>query len=319
MTKVIFMGTPDFAVPSLAALAESSLFDVVGVVTQPPRPAGRGQKLHESPVKQIAIALGLPIFQPKALRTPEAIARLKTWSPDVIVVAAFGQILREGVLTLPPFGCINVHASLLPRWRGAAPIQYAIWSGDEKTGITIMKMDAGLDTGPMLSRREIPIAPDETCATLHDKLSRLGAEALVETLTPYVRGNLTPQPQPEEGVVIAPSLSKEEGQIDWTKPAIAVDRQVRAFTPWPGAFTQFEGIRLKVLCGVALEGRMKGAAPGELCLCDGQLAVQTGEGLYRLDEVQPAGKRPMSGGAFLAGRSEALGCQLGSDYIASQR
>ena len=311
MIEVVFMGTPEIAVPSLRALADAPDFDVVGVVTQPDRPAGRGQQIRESAVKQAATAMGLPVYQPKTLRAPEAVERLRVWSPNVIAVAAFGQILREDILTLPPLGCINVHASLLPRWRGAAPIQYAIRGGDEETGVTIMKMDAGLDTGPILLQREIPIAPDETCASLHDKLARLGAELLIEALRPYVRGELMPQPQPEEGVTLAPSLSKADGLIDWREPASAVDRHVRAYTSWPGTFTTWQGAPLKILRGAAVAGHIPDSVPGTLGVHEGAAVVQTGEGLYRLDEVQPAGKRAMSGGAFLAGRSEAIGGQLG--------
>jgi methionyl-tRNA formyltransferase len=311
MTRVVFMGTPEFAVPSLRALVESPDFDVVGVVTQPDRPAGRGQQVRESAVKRAAAALGLPVSQPTTLRAPEALAQMRAWSPDMVTVAAFGQILREDVLSLPPLGCVNVHASLLPRWRGAAPIQHAIRAGDSRTGATIMKMDVGLDTGPILLQREISIAPDETCASLHDRLASLGADLLTEALRRYVRGELLPQPQPEEGVTLAPSLSKADGAIDWRESVESIDRQVRAYTPWPGTFTHWQGGPLKVLRGAPLAGGIPGAAAGTLGLQEGAVVVQTGEGLYRLDEVQPAGKRPMSGEAFLAGRPEAVGCQLG--------
>jgi len=311
MTRVIFMGTPAFSTPSLRALAELPDFDVMGVVTQPDRPAGRGRQVVESPVKQAAAALGIPIFQPETLRTPDAVAYLREWSPAVIVVAAFGQILREDVLSLPQFGCINVHASLLPRWRGAAPIHYAIRAGDRETGVTIMKMDIGLDTGPMLLQRAIPIAPDDVCGAVHDRLSELGAALLLEALPPYVRGDLIPQPQPEEGITFAPSLSKADGLIHWGEPAEAIGRQVRAYTPWPGTFTYCQGEPLKVLRGAALVGEIPGAAPGTLGLREGALVVQTGGGLYRLNEIQPAGKRPMSGVAFLAGRADVVGGVLG--------
>jgi len=311
MTRVVFMGTPAFSTPSLGALAESPDFDVVGVVTQPDRPAGRGRQVVESPVKQAAAALGIPVFQPETLRTPDALTHLRGWSPEVIVVAAFGQILREVVLSLPQFGCINVHASLLPRWRGAAPIHYAIRAGDRETGVTIMKMDVGLDTGPMLLQRAIPIAPDDVCGAVHDRLADLGAALLLEALLPYVHGDLIPQPQPEEGVTFAPSLSKADGLIHWRKPAEAIDRQVRAYTPWPGTFTYCQGELLKVLRGAALVGEIPGVAPGTLSLHGGMLVVQTGSGLYRLDEIQPTGKRPMSGAAFLAGRADGIGGVLG--------
>ncbi|MGF1503855.1 MAG: methionyl-tRNA formyltransferase [Anaerolineae bacterium] len=311
MHRVVFMGTPEFAVPSLQALVDQ--FEVVGVVTQPDRPAGRGQQVRQSAVKQKAVALDLPVFQPKSLRRDEAVLKLRTWAPDVIVVAAFGQILRPTVLDLPPHGCINVHASLLPRWRGAAPIQYAIRAGDEQTGVTIMKMDPGLDTGPMLMKRAIPIAPEETAGSLHDKLAALGAALLPEALTGYLNGDITPEPQPDQGVTLAPTLSKDDGAIDWGDPADAIDRQVRAYDPWPGTFTTYEGDLLKVKGGTPLPEADAGEPPGTLVALDEALCVQTGAGLYRLHELQPAGKRTMSAEAFLAGRPEAPGTLLGEE------
>jgi len=209
MARVIFMGTPEFAVPVLVALAETH--QVVGVVTQPDRPAGRGRRLTASPVKQVALEHGLPLFQPQSLRLPAAVAQLAAWRPEVIIVAAFGQILRQDVLDLPPHGCLNVHGSLLPRWRGAAPVAAAILAGDEITGVTIMQMDVGLDTGPILAQREEPIRPDDTRATLGERLARLGAALLVETLPAYLAGDLLPRPQPEEGVTYARQLRKEDG------------------------------------------------------------------------------------------------------------
>src|SRR4051812_47649044 len=214
MTRLIFMGTPDFAVPTLQALIDSPHYDVVGVVTQPDRPAGRGKTVQQSPIKQVATAAGIPIIQPEKLKAPGVIDQLQSWQPDLIVVAAFGQILRQNVLDLPRFGCINVHASLLPRWRGAAPIQAAIRAGDSQTGITIMKMDAGLDTGPMLRQRAIPIEPTDTGQTLHDKLAAVGGPLLIETLGPYLRGEIQPQVQDESGQTYAPMLKKEDGAID---------------------------------------------------------------------------------------------------------
>jgi methionyl-tRNA formyltransferase len=311
MARIVFLGTPDFAVPSLDALADHPDFELVGVVTQPDRPAGRGRTMRQSPVKERAVMLGLPVFQPESLRKQEAVDHLAAWQPDVLVVAAFGQILRLPVLELAPHGCLNVHASLLPRWRGAAPIQYAIRAGDDETGVTIMKVDEGLDTGPMLAWRAIPIAPDETGASLHDKLAALGAELLPPTLAGYLAGEIVPQPQPEEGVTLAPSLKKSAGEIDWAQRAVEIDRQVRAYTPWPGTSTSFDGTLLKVIVGAPLPSPDKNAPPGTL-LAEGEgLAVQTGEGLYRLDVIQPAGKKEMSSQAFLAGRPEAVGMRLG--------
>ncbi|MFW6164513.1 MAG: methionyl-tRNA formyltransferase [Planctomycetota bacterium] len=238
MARIVFMGTPDFAVPSLTALHDAH--HVVGVVTQPDRPAGRGRDLHQSAVKRAAVERGLPVFQPPSLRTPEAVARLAEWKPEVIVVAAFGQILTEEVLELPPYGCLNVHASLLPRWRGAAPVAAAILAGDEVTGVTIMKMDAGLDTGPILAQRREPIRADDTRTALTQRLSLLGAELLAETLPAYLAGELVPQPQDDEAT-LAERLRKADGRLDWSRPALVLDRKIRAFTPWPGTFTFWQG------------------------------------------------------------------------------
>jgi methionyl-tRNA formyltransferase len=309
MARVVFMGTPGFAVPLLEALANAHR--VVGVVTQPDRPAGRGRRLTPSPVKEVALERGLLLYQPQSLRTPEAVAQLVAWDPDVIVVAAFGQILRQNVLDLPPHGCLNVHASLLPRWRGAAPAPAAILAGDEVSGVTIMRMDAGLDTGPTLAQREEPIRPGDTRATLEDRLARLGAESLVEALPAYLAGDLLPRPQPVEGVTYARQLRKEDGRLDWSHAAVELDRRVRAFTPWPGAFTTWRGRRLKVLRAVPLPEWRGDVSPGTvLTLADG-LAIATGEGALRLEEVQLAGKRPMDVTTFLRGQRDFLGSQLG--------
>jgi methionyl-tRNA formyltransferase len=309
-TRVVFLGTPDFAVPSLKALAASDAFEVVGVVTQPDRPAGRGQSMRPPAVKEAALALDIPITQPSTLRDEEAVAQLRAWGPDVLVVAAFGQILRRPVLELAPYGCVNVHASLLPRWRGAAPIHYAIRAGDKETGVTIMKMDDGLDTGPILARRAIPIFPRDTAATLHDRLAELGAQLLPGVLEQYVDGDITPQPQPEEGVTHAPTLDKDEGRIDWAASAAAVDRHVRAFDPWPGTFTFLDGKRIKIVGGTPLPDEDADEAPGTLVAHDDGLAVQTGEGLYALDVIQPAGKGRMTGEAYLAGHRDVIGRQF---------
>lgn len=290
------MGSPDFALPSLRGLAAN--YQVVGVVTQPDRPSGRGREPKAPPVKQLAQTLDLPIIQPEKLRQPEALEQLRNWAPDLIVVAAFGQILRQEVLDLPPHGCINVHASLLPRWRGASPINAAILHGDEETGVTIMKMDAGLDTGPMLAQRAIPIAPEETAGSLFEKLSNLGADLLLETLPEYLAGTLTPVPQPQEGVTYTPMLKKEEGRLDFTSPAVELERRVRAFNPWPGAFMELDGTLLKIHQAHIEAGT---AAAGQRLVYRDQPAVATGDGLLILDVLQPAGKKPMSGKAYLAG------------------
>jgi len=291
------MGSPEFAVPSLEALAEH--YRVAGVVTQPDRPSGRGKSLQPPAVKVAALRLGIPVSQPEKIRLPEAMTQLQAWEPDLIVVAAFGQILRPAVLDLPHFGCINVHGSLLPRGRGAAPIQASILAGDQETGITIMKMDPGVDSGPILSQRTLPIAPDDTGGTLFEKMAPLGAQLLLETLPRYLGGELVPQPQSEEGATYAPMLKKEDGRLDFTRSAVELERRVRAMNPWPGAFLDWKGASLKVL-RARLSG---GKSPGAGCrfIVEGQPAVGTSEGILILEDVQPAGKRTMPGRAFLAG------------------
>ena len=309
MAQVVFMGTPDFAVPVLEALDKEH--HVAGVVTQPDRPAGRGRRLTPSPVKEAALDHSLPLFQPRSLRTPEAVTQLEAWGPEVIVVAAFGQILKQNVLDLPPHGCLNVHASLLPRWRGAAPVPAAILAGDEVTGVTIMQMDAGLDTGPILTQREERIRSDDTHVTLEKRLAKLGAELLIETLSAYLTGDLSPQPQPEEGVTYAQQLRKEDGRLDWSLPAVDLDRRVRAFTPWPGAFTTWHGRRLKVLRAATLLDWRVDVPTGTVVAQADRTAVAAGEGALLLDEVQLAGKRPMDIASFIRGQRDFVGSRLG--------
>ncbi len=296
MTRIVFMGSPEFAVPVLRALVQQ--YDVVGVVTQPDRPAGRGRQLTPPVVKALAIELGLPVMQPPRLRAPEAMDQLRQWSPELIVVAAFGQILRPDVLSLPPRGCINVHASLLPRWRGAAPIQAALLAGDAQTGVTIMQMDAGVDTGAILSQQALPIGPDDTAGTLAAQLSALGTGLLLDTLPGYLSGELHPRPQPGEGATYAPMLKKEDGLLDPARPAGELARRVRAFNPRPGAFLAWDGGSLKVHRAHAEPGA---AAPGLRLIVHGLPAVGTADGILVLDNVQPAGKKPMDGRAFLSG------------------
>ncbi len=296
------MGSPDFALPTLQALADH--FPVVGVVTQPDRPAGRGRTLTPPPVKILAAELDLPVIQPSSLRDIEAAAQLRTWEPDLIVVAAFGQILRQAVLDLPPYGSINVHASLLPRWRGAAPIQAAILHGDQETGVTIMKMDPGVDTGPLLSQRAIPISPEATAGSLSPQLARVGAELLLETLPSYLNGELVPKPQEGEATY-APMIKKGDAELDFRRPAEELERSVRAFNPWPGAFLTWGGGRLKIHQARNSAQDLRPATetykPGHLTTFDEHPAIVTPDGLLILEEVQPAGKKPMSGNVFLRG------------------
>ncbi|UYN89223.1 MAG: methionyl-tRNA formyltransferase [Anaerolineales bacterium] len=296
--RIVFMGSPEFALPSLQALAAWPTAQLVGVVTQPDRPAGRGRQLTPPPVKTLAQKLNIPVIQPERLREKAAMQQLQAWAPDLIVVAAYGQILRPAVLDLPPHGCVNVHASLLPRWRGASPIVAAILHGDAEAGVTIMRMDPGMDTGPMLSRRSIPIQPDDTAASLSDKLSVLGADLLVETLPGYLDGSLQPKPQPEEGVTLAPLLEKSAGLLDFNEPAALLARKVRAYNPWPVASLPWKGGPLRVLRAEAASGN---GAAGRRMIVNGLPAIVTSQGTLVLEQVQPAGKRPMTGREFLQG------------------
>lgn len=302
--RIVFMGSPEFALPSLRKLAATG--NVIGVVTQPDRPSGRRQKLTPPPVKELAIELGIPFIQPVKVRQPEAMTQLKTWAPDVIVVVAYGQILRPDLLELPPFGCLNVHASLLPRWRGAAPIQAAILHGDPKTGVTIMRLDAGMDTGPILSQRQVEITPEDTYGTLSARLAEVGAELLIETLPKYLSGEITPQEQDSSLATLAPMLKKEDGLLDFNRPAEALERQVRAFQPWPGAFMPWQDGILKVI-KASVKVPSQDAPPGKRIIIAGFPAVCTPSGALVLEEVQPAGKRPMSGKVFLQGARQWQG------------
>jgi len=292
------MGSPDFSLPSLSALAKA--YQMVGVVTQPDRSSGRGRELKSPPVKKLALELTIPIMQPEKLRMPDAVSQLQEWRPDLIIVAAFGQILKREVLELPRYGCINVHASLLPRWRGAAPVNAAILAGDEQTGVTIMQMDVGMDTGPILAKRAVRIKPDDTTGSVLITLSTLGADLLLKTLPDYISGKLTPQPQPAEGVTYAPMLKKEDGLLDFTHPAIELERHVRAMNPWPGAWFEWNGNPLKVAKASVGNGE-KSLSIGSRLKVGGRPAVMSADGALVLDEIQPAGKKVMSGKSFLAG------------------
>ncbi len=307
--RLIFAGTPPFAAAALEALVAAG-HEIVLVLTQPDRPAGRGMKLAASAVKQAALAHGLPVYQPTTLKSPEAQARLADCAADAMVVAAYGLILPQAVLDLPRLGCLNIHASLLPRWRGAAPIQRAILAGDRETGVTIMQMDAGLDTGAMLAKTVVPITEADTAATLHDALATAGAQAIVSALSAY--DTLVPQAQAEGEASYAAKLSKEEARLDWQQPADALARAVRAFNPAPGAWTLLDGAPLKILrAEVAPQGEAD-APPGTVLRADAAgLVVACGGGALVLHEIQAAGSKRMTAAAFLAGRALAPGTRLG--------
>ncbi len=310
MAHVVFMGTPQFAVPTLLALDDRDR--VAGVVTQPDRPAGRGRKLMASPVKEAALARGLAVFQPETLRSPQVLDRLAAWRPEVIVVTAFGQILPPPVLALPARGCLNVHASLLPRYRGAAPIPAAILAGDATTGVTIMRMDEGLDTGPILAQAECPISPGDTTATLSATLADLGAQLLVETLPGWLAGEIQPRPQDGSLATYCRPLRKEDGWLDWTQPAVHLDRRVRACDPWPGAHTIWQGQRLKLLRARPRPEWQAEGRPGQVVELELGVGVVTGQGLLELLEVQLAGKKPMAADLFACGQRDLIGGSLGT-------
>lgn len=312
MPRLVFMGSPQFAVPSLEALARE--YDIAAVFTQPDKPAGRGKVLTAVPVKTWADAHHLPVYQPRSFRKePEAVAALRALNPDLIVVAAYGLILPQSVLDIPARGCVNVHGSLLPRHRGAAPIASAILAGDDVTGITIMLMDAGMDTGPMLATASEPIRSDDTTASLSERLSRLGARLLIETLPKYLNGDLAPQPQPEDGVTYSPKINKADARLDWTLPAIEIDRRVRAYVPWPGAFAWWNGQMIKVWkTGIREQAATLGgqAAGTVVPLADGAVGVVTGQGLIVLEEIQLAGRKAMSARDFVRGQPAFIGARL---------
>ena len=306
--RIVFAGTPDFSVPPLEALHAAG-HDLVAVYTQPDRPAGRGQALTASPVKRRALEFGLTVEQPATLKSPDAVERLRGFDADLMVVVAYGLILPQAVLDVPRFGCWNIHASLLPRWRGAAPIQRAILAGDAVTGITIMQMEAGLDTGPMLLVRETPIGPRELGGELHDRLSQLGAEAIVAAIGEWQAGRIEPVIQPA-GATYAAKLSKAEARIDWAQPAVAIDRQVRAFNPWPVAETTWDGKQLRVW-QCEPEPLAAAVAPGTVLESSGgRIVVATGDGALRLLQLQLAGRRAMSAAEFL-NASTLAGARLG--------
>jgi len=307
--RIAYAGTPEFAVSALDALHAAG-HEIVAVYTQPDRPAGRGQSVTASPVKLRALELGLPVEQPATMRSPGAAERLQALGPDLMVVAAYGLILPREILAVPRLGCWNIHASLLPRWRGAAPIQRAVLAGDTQTGITIMQMDAGLDTGPMLLAMATQIGERETAGELHDRLATLGAEALVAALGEWESGQLASRQQPAEGVTYAAKIRKDEPLIDWTSPALAIDRQARAFNPWPVAETRWDGRQLRVWSAEPL-GCDEDAEPGRVIeASDGRLVVATGDGALSMTRVQLSGRRSVTAAEFLNAHSMA-GARLG--------
>jgi methionyl-tRNA formyltransferase len=303
--RVAFAGTPQFALPALAALCAQH--DVVGVLTQPDRPQGRGRKLKASPVKAAALARALPLAQPQTLRGEAARAVLQGWAPEVLIVVAYGLLLPREILALPRYGCLNIHASLLPRWRGAAPIQRAILAGDSETGVTIMQMDQGLDTGAILTRAVLPLSAADTGASVHDALALLGATALLETLAALAAGRLTPVPQPLEGVTYAPKIEKTEARIDWGQDAAAIGRQVRAFNPSPVAETTLDGEQLRIYAAHPSDERAlnvlpnasKSAENGAIIAVEADaVLVRCGHGLLALTQVQQPGRKPVSARDF---------------------
>ncbi|MCP4420737.1 MAG: methionyl-tRNA formyltransferase [Chloroflexi bacterium] len=311
MKKIVFMGTPDFAVPVLQTLIKTQ--NVVGVVTQPDRPAGRGKRLRPSSVKVAAVAANIPIYQPKSLRSEAAAQPLREWQPDVIVVAAFGQILRPHVLDLPPYGCLNIHASLLPRWRGASPIQHAILAGDAQTGVCLMQMNVGLDTGPVFTCMSTPVLPTETAASLHDRLAALGSDLLAAHLDDVLAGKLIATPQDESQSTCAPLIKKENGRLDWQQTSVALDRRIRAMTPWPGAFTTWQGKMLKIKVAEVANGRLPTGKPGQVILLAEGAAVLTADGALHLQEIQLAGKRATAVADFIRGHANFIGSKLGAE------
>jgi methionyl-tRNA formyltransferase len=308
MARLVFMGTPRFGELVLSALVAHH--DIVAVVTQPDREAGRGRKMSASAVKALALRHGLPILQPTTLRSPELLQHLRSLEPDVIAVAAYGKILPSAVLSLPGCGCLNVHASLLPRHRGAAPIPAAILAGDSRTGVTIMRMEEGLDTGPILTQAGLDIGSDDTTAALTEKLGSLGGQLLVETLPRWLAGEIPPEVQGISPTPYAAQLRREDGHICWTEPAEMIARRCRAFYPWPGAFAQWGERELKILRAQTSTGEAHRQAPGTVVDFSSGIGVVTGAGLLILNEVQLAGKRPMPAHSFVIGQRGFVGSVL---------
>lgn len=316
--RIVFMGTPEFAVPSLEALLQSE-DQVVGVVTQPDRPKGRGQQLTPSPIKVIAHREGIPLLQPLKMKAPEFLEPLAAWKPDLIAVTAFGRILHPGILGMPPMGCVNVHGSLLPKYRGAAPVQWAVINGETETGITTMLMDEGMDTGAMLLQATLPIGPDDTAGSLAPRLAALGGRLLVETIRQLKAGTLKPVPQDHTQATMAPLLKKEDGAIDWTLSAAALANRVRGLSPWPGAYSFLNGERWTLWKASVLPGTGS-AVPGTIVTVGRQsIQIATGNGLLEVTEVQPANSRRLTVAQYLAGHCVATGGRFDSGPPLSER
>lgn len=312
---LIFMGTPDFAVPSLHALVEAG-HQVSCVYTQPDRPAGRGNKLSASPMKEAALALGIQVEQPQKVRAPEVVEQLRSSAPEAIIVVGYGQIIPRSIIDIPPFGIINVHGSLLPRYRGAAPIQWAVANGETLTGITTMQINEGLDTGDMLLKAATPIGPDETAIDVWYRLADIGASLLVDTLEELEQGALSPEPQNHAAATLAPILKREDGKVDWSRPASAIYNRYRGFQPWPGAFTTFRGTRLqlKEIAPAAERPSHAATKPGALLIDGKRLFVVAGDGAaLEILRVQLEGKAAVTADAFLNGAHLHAGEQLGGD------
>lgn len=307
--RVVFMGTPEFAVMPLEYLVSGG-FEVVAVYTQPDKLAGRGQSTVTSPVKGVALNLGLPVIQPANFRTGKAVEQLASFKLDVVVVAAFGQILPQSVLDSPKYGCINIHGSLLPKFRGPSPVAAAILVGSEYTGVSIMLMDRGMDTGPVLARVQISVSPLDTTGSLTKKLSRIGAQFLLDVLPRWLKGGITPQPQNNAEATYSTMISKKDGEIDWHLPAVDLWRRVRAFQPWPGCYTYWQGRQLKVLDAVPVAREETVGVGQVLALGKGLFGVQTGDGILGVCKVQLEGKRAMSAAEFLRGQRQFIGAIL---------